>query len=148
MGDGRHGAPRRRSPGRRVVLAVIGVALLGYGLYSAVGSGRTLLEPKARVRLDCQVGQRDQSCPASWTVDGRTVRGTASDPYSGHRFSRFIDHSPNAVLTMHVSGDRATMPPDATSILISIGFPIWGLGMILGPFWYKLSSRRAANVRP
>lgn len=148
MSESRHGAPTRRSPARRVVLAVIGVALLGYGLYSAVGSARVLLEPTARVRLDCQVGQRDFTCPASWTINDRTVHGTASDPFSTHRFSRFIDHSPNAVLSMHVSGNRATMTPDTTTMLVSIGFPIWGLGMILGPFWYKISSRRSANATP
>jgi hypothetical protein len=141
MSESRHGAPRRGSPVRRGVLAVIGAALLGYGLYSAVSSVRIVLEPTARVRLDCQVGERDHGCPASWTIDGRTVHGTASDPFSGRWFGRFVNHPPNAVLTMHVSGNQAKMTPAASSLFISVGLPILGLGMILGPFMDKIPSR-------
>lgn len=148
MSESRHGAPARRSPVRRVLLAVIGAAIAGYGLYVAIGSVRILTEPTAQVRLDCQVGERDHSCPASWTIDGRTVHGTATDPFSGHRFSRFINHPENTVLSMHVSGNQAKMTPAAVSAFEAIALPLWGLGMIIGPFWSKIRPRRSANLGP
>ena len=141
-GRSRHGGATVRVVVRRGVLAVLGVALASYGVYSAISAVRICWEPETRVRLECEIGHRDHSCPASWAIDHHTVHGAASDPYSGHRYSRFLDHAPNAVLTMHVSGNQATMTPAASSMFAFLGFPVFGLGMMLAPFWDKIPPRR------
>jgi hypothetical protein len=140
VSDDRHRGVTVRTVVRRVGLVILGIALAGFGVYSTVSEVRIFLEPKARVRLDCEIGHRDHSCPASWMIGHQDVHGTASDPFSGHRYSRFLDHSPNAVLTMHVSGNQAKMTPATSIFFVFLAFPVFGLVVPYG-FWDKTHPR-------
>ncbi len=137
----RHARSAHRTVARRVGTAVLGAALLAYGLFLTIGTVRTLLEPETRVQLHCGLA-RDRTCPASWTLDRQVVHGTADDPYSAHRYSRFIDHPANATLTMHVSGKQATMTPATSAVLTSLLLVVMGSGMLVGPFVRRKGQRQ------
>lgn len=126
---------------RGVGLVVLGIALASWAVYATVSMVRMFLAPKTRVHLDCGLRSPDFGCPASWTIDGRTVQGTASDPYSGHRYSRLIRYDSNAVLTMHVSEKQARMTPSTSSMLTFPGLFVFGVGMMTYPFWDKILPR-------
>ena len=114
------------------VLGVLGgVALVAVGVFWAVGAVRVYLQPTARVSVVCF--EVDRPCEATWTSRGRTVHGTADDPYSGHRYSRVVHDAlfHRTTLTLHVSGTRATMTPNGDSLPIDAGMVLIGGGLVV-----------------
>lgn len=129
-----HTARKVPSKTRRITVRVLttaaGAALMAASLYWGIDVARIYLQPTAPVRLSCS-GVDRHDCPATWTVHGHSVRGTASDPYSGHRYSRLIQHADHAVLTMHISGTRATMSPAWWSLPGAFFGLFWGAAIAL-----------------
>ncbi len=130
---------------RSAGLVILGLAMVGGAVYVMIGMERIVLEPTARVHVECGFwysGYSSDSCTATWKIDERTVHGTASDPFPDHQYSRFIEHRRDPDLTMHVSGNRARMTPHPKSVIAYLLLFLAGVATALYPFLEKITPRR------
>jgi hypothetical protein len=143
--SGRGGGATTWGVVQKVGLVILGVALVGGGLYATIGMARIVLEPTAQVHLECGIfyrGYSTDACPATWEIGHRTVHGTASDPFPDHQYSRFIGHTRTATLTMHVSGNRARMSPHPKSMILFALMFVFGVVIAMYPFLDKIVPQR------
>lgn len=124
--EGGPARPRRRPfSGVSVVGLLVGAALLVGSVWWAQDVLRIYARPTARVHVQCEI--RDDPCPATWTAHGRTVHGWADDPYPDHGDGRLTLRTGDTVMTLHVSGTRASKAPTAWSVLGFVGAFLMGL---------------------